>query len=104
MHQRAEAMLMNAPPDTRFLPMPGGQPVPRAVLDRLLQRTPVNVFLFDTNLVCCYAAPVGDHFLGRPRDDLTGRQAAEILPPAADGLAPVLERAARDAERWQERE
>ena len=75
--------------------------LPPEVFDTALRRTPVNVFVFDTDLICRYAAPVGDSFLGQPREQLTGRPAAEFWPPAANGLRPVLQRAAREAERWE---
>ena len=75
--------------------------LPPPLGDALLRLTPINVFLFDTDLICRYAAPVGDQFLGRQRDELVGRDAAEVLPPAANGLRPMLERAAREASTWQ---
>lgn len=75
--------------------------LPEPLYDVLLRRAPVNVFLFDTDLVCRYAAPVGDALLGQPREALLGRPAAEVLPPAANGLGPVLERVARDAKEWR---
>ena len=75
--------------------------LPPSLGDALLRLAPVNVFLFDTDLVCRYAAPVGDEFLGEPRERFVGRHAADILPPAANGLRPVLERAAREATAWQ---
>ncbi len=78
--------------------------LPPPLGDALLRLAPVNVFLFDTDLVCRYAAPVGDEFLGEPRERLLGRHAAEVLPPAANGLRPVLERAAREASAWQDPE
>ena len=71
--------------------------------DMMVRRAPVNVFLFDDNLVCRYAAPVGDEFLGRPRDEFMGRHAVEVLP-VTDGLRPVLERAAREAVPWRDPE
>jgi signal transduction histidine kinase len=76
--------------------------LPREVFDTVLRRTPVDVFVFDTDLICRYAAPVGDSFLGQPREQLTGRPAAEFWPPAANGLRPMLQRAAREAESWQD--
>lgn len=75
-----------------------------STLDTLLRRAPVNVFLFDDNLICRYAAPVGDEFRGRPRHELMGRHAAEILPPANNGLRAILERAAREALSWRDPE
>lgn len=71
------------------------------ILDMLLRRTPLDVLLFDRDLICRYAAPAGDEFLGHPREELEGRHATEILPPATNGLGPVLERAARDRTPWR---
>lgn len=80
------------------LPAPS---LPPPLFDTLLQRTPVDVLLFDTALVCRYAAPADDTLFGRTADELVGRHAAEILPPAANGLRPVLERAAQEAAAWR---
>lgn len=74
--------------------------LPWALLDSLLLRAPVDVLLLDTELICRYAAPVEDRFLGRPRDALAGRHVTEIFPPAANGLRPVLERAAHESVPW----
>lgn len=70
--------------------------IPPPVFDMLLRRTPVHVFLFDPDLTCRYAAPVGDHFFGRRREDLVGHTAREILPLAAHDLCPTLERVAQE--------
>jgi PAS domain S-box-containing protein len=67
---------------------------PHAFWDRVLRAAPSHLFVFDTALICRYAAPAGEDFLGMPRDNLLGRHAAEILPPASNGLRPLLERAA----------
>ena len=75
--------------------------LPPSLLDTLLQQAPVDVLLFDTALVCRYAAPAGNELFGRTADQLVGRHAAEILPPAANGLQPVLERAAQEAAAWR---
>ena len=82
---------------TRSSPTP-----PAAFLDTLLQLAPVDVLLFDTGLVCRYAAPAEDTLFGRTAEELTGRHAADIFPPAANGLRPVLERAAREAAGWRD--
>jgi nitrogen-specific signal transduction histidine kinase len=68
--------------------------------DAVLRLVPSHVFIFDATLVCRYAAPAGEAFLGQSRESLLGRHAAEILPPAANGLRPILERAAQEAARW----
>jgi PAS fold len=66
---------------------------PHAFWDLVLRAAPSHLFVFDTALICRYAAPSGEEFLGIPRDDLLGRHAAEFLPPASDGLRPLLEQA-----------
>ena len=76
--------------------------LPPPLYDTLLRLTPVNVLLFDTELVCRYAAPVGETFLGRRPQDLLGLPAADVLPPASNGLRPVLEQAAREARGWSD--
>jgi PAS domain S-box-containing protein len=68
--------------------------------DAVLRLVPSHVFIFDATLVCRYAAPAGEAFLGQSRERLLGRHAAEILPPAANGLRPMLERAAQEAASW----
>ena len=78
--------------------------LPPPLYDRLLRLTPVNVLLFDTDLVCRYAAPVGETFQGRRPEDLLGLPAADVLPPASNGLRSVLEQAAHQARAWQNQE
>jgi len=91
----------NAPEPARLLEAtPAEWSPPHPFWDLVLQRNPSHLFVFDAALICRYAAPTGDTFLGRPREQLTGRHAAEILPPASNGLRPVLERAARDGTPW----
>ena len=75
--------------------------LPPPLLDRVLQQAPVDVLLFDTALVCRYAAPAEETLFGRTPEQLVGRHATEIFPPAADGLRPMLERAAQDAAGWR---
>jgi PAS domain-containing protein len=67
---------------------------PHAFWDLVLRLAPSHLFVFDTALICRYAAPADDHFLGVARDELVGRHATEVLPPASNGLRPLLERAA----------
>jgi PAS domain S-box-containing protein len=67
--------------------------------DAVLRAAPSHIFLFDSTLTCRYAAPSGEAFLSQSQEQLTGRHASEILPPAANGLRPVLERAANEASR-----
>lgn len=68
--------------------------------DTVLRVAPCSLFLFDEQLTCRYAAPDGDAFLGRPRQQLIGRPVWEVLP-AAELLTPALQRAARGAEPWR---
>ena len=75
---------------------------PPALLDRLLQVAPIDVLLFDTALVCRYAAPAADTLFGRTAAELVGRPAAAIFPPADSGLGPVLARAAQTAIAWED--
>lgn len=81
---------------------PSDPSLPPEVLDLLLLRAPADVLLLDTTLTCRYAAPAGDEFLGMPREALVGRPVGDVLPPAANGLRPVLEAAARTGAPWQE--
>ncbi|MBI2760778.1 MAG: PAS domain-containing protein [Chloroflexi bacterium] len=74
--------------------------LPPEVLDVVLQRAPVDVLLFDRSLICRYAAPAGESFLGQPSASLPGRPVDEILPPARNGLRETLDAAARDARAW----
>jgi hypothetical protein len=66
---------------------------PHTFWDLVLQLAPAHLFVFGTALICRYAAPANDHFLGVPRDALLGRHVGDILPPASNGLRPMLERA-----------
>ena len=79
----------------------GGSLLSGSVLDELLQRTPLHIFLFDRMLSCRYAAPVGGAFLGLRREQLLGRAVTEILPPAGNGLHAALQRVAVDGLVWQ---
>ena len=74
---------------------------PAAFLDTLLQMAPVDVLLFDTDLVCRYAAPADVTLFGRTVEELVGRPAADIFPPAANGLGHALHRAVREAIGWR---
>lgn len=78
------------------------EPPPPALLDRLLQAAPIDVLLFDTALVCRYAAPASGTLFGATAEDLVGRSADAIFPLADSGLGPVLARAARTAASWED--
>jgi hypothetical protein len=73
---------------------------PQPHWDTVLRLVPAHVFIFDSALVCRYAAPTGGAFLGRSQEQLTGRHAFEILPAAGNGLRPMLERAAYEGSGW----
>lgn len=72
----------------------------RSLLDEALQRVPIHVFILDGALVCRYAAPAGETFLGLPRERLVGLDIGAILPPARNGLRPALHGAARQGVSW----
>ena len=75
--------------------------LPGLLLDGLLSQAPFDILLLDRRLICRYAAPVGDAFLGQPRESLVGRPIAEIFPPAAAELRPTLQRTVREMSRWR---
>jgi nitrogen fixation/metabolism regulation signal transduction histidine kinase len=79
----------------------GPPPLPGSLLDRVLISAPLHVFVFDRRLICRYAAPAGDRFLGRTRDQLVGCHAAEVVPSSGNGLQPALERVAAGGAIWQ---
>ncbi len=75
---------------------------PPALLDRLLQATPVDVLLFDTALICRYAAPAEGTLFGRTAAELVGQRAAAIFPSADAGPGPVLARVVQTAAAWED--
>ena len=76
-------------------------PLPPSLLETILRLAPLDVLLFDTELVCRYAAPVGGSLFGRSVDQLVGQPAADIFPPARDDLRSALELAAHNAATYQ---
>lgn len=76
-------------------------PLPSPLLETMLHQAPLDVLLFDTDLVCRYAAPAGDTLFGRTADQLFGQHAAEIFPPARGDLRSALELAAHGAQTYQ---
>lgn len=70
---------------------------PPALLDHLLRAAPLDVLLFDTELVCRYAALVDDTLLGRTEAELVGQSASTLFPSGADDLMSALELAAASA-------
>ena len=91
--------LLDDGPDLPMTPAPSDLPAP--ILDVLLRRAPLDVLLLDRRLICRYAAPVDDAFLGQPREALIDRPITEIFPPAADELRPILEHTVRQTSRWR---
>ena len=76
-------------------------PLPSPLLETMLHQAPLDVLLFDTDLVCRYAAPAGDTLFGRTADQLSGQHAADIFPPARGDLRSALELAAHGAQVYQ---
>lgn len=72
-------------------------PLPSSLLDALLRMAPLDVLLFDTDLVCRYAALAEGSLFGRTPDQFIGRPAAEIFPPANGDLRTALTLAAESA-------
>jgi hypothetical protein len=70
---------------------------PPALLDALLRLAPLDVLLFDTALVCRYAAPADGTLFGRTSDQLVGERAETLFPSGADDLLAALGRAAESA-------
>jgi hypothetical protein len=67
--------------------------LPGALLDALLHRAPLDALLFDTELVCRYAAPAGDTLLGRSRAALVGASAEQLFGREHGDLLAALRRA-----------
>jgi hypothetical protein len=70
---------------------------PSALLEALLNLAPLDVLLFDTELVCRYAAPASGQLFGRSAFELVGRHATAIFDPAYGDLHTALRLAAEDA-------
>ena len=68
--------------------------LPRALLETLLYRAPLDVLLFDTRLICRYAAPADDTLVGRTAAELVGASAEEIFGRAGSDLLAALHLAA----------
>lgn len=76
-------------------------PIPPPLLDTLLHQAPLDVLLFDTDLICRYAAPADDTLFGRAAHELIGLSADEVFPPAGGDLGPALQLAARNAATYE---
>jgi hypothetical protein len=71
--------------------------LPGALLDALLHRAPLDALLFDTELVCRYAAPAGDTLLGRSRAALVGATAEQLFGREHGDLLAALRRVVTEA-------
>lgn len=71
--------------------------LPAALLEALLHHAPLDVLLFDTELVCRYAAPASGELFGRSAHALTGEHASAIFDPAYGDIQTALRLAADDA-------
>jgi hypothetical protein len=72
-------------------------PLPGSLLDILLRLAPLDVLLFDSQLVCRYAALTDGTFLGKTPDRLMGQPATAIFRPDQSDLHAALDLAARNA-------
>lgn len=68
--------------------------LPQPLLETLLQRAPLDLLLFDVQLICRYAAPAGDTLLGRPAAALVGESAETLFGREAGDLLAALRLAA----------
>lgn len=68
-----------------------------ALLDSLLRLAPLDVLLFDTELVCRYAAPADGTLFGRTAAQLVDEPATALFPSGADDLLAALRLAAEQA-------
>ena len=68
--------------------------LPRALLETLLYRAPLDVLLFDTALICRYAALADDTFLGHTPAALVGVSAEDIFGREGGDLLTALRLAA----------
>ena len=71
--------------------------LPRALLETLLDRAPLDVLLFDVGLICRYTALTGDTLLGRTAAELVGASAVDIFGRGAGDLLAALHLAADGA-------
>ena len=75
--------------------------IPRLLLETILWQAPLDVLLFDTDLICRYAAPASGSLFDRTADQLVGQSAREIFMSQNDDLHAALESAARTAGRYE---
>jgi CRP-like cAMP-binding protein len=65
-------------------------PVPAPLLEALLRMAPLDVLLFDAQLVCRYAVLADDTLFGRTAEQFLGRPVDEIFPPARGDLRSAM--------------
>lgn len=71
--------------------------LPLPLLEAIILQSPLDVLLFDTDLICRYAAPAGGTLFGRTAAELTGMRADEIISPDHGDLHSALQLAAQSA-------
>ena len=71
--------------------------LPSVLLESLLRLAPLDVLLFDTDLVCRYAAPAGDTLFGRSATELVGEPVTALFSPSSGDLHTALREAAENA-------
>lgn len=74
---------------------------PMPLLETLLRLAPLDVLLFDTDLVCRYAALADGTLLGRTAEQFAGEPADAIFGAEAGDLLSALREAAGDAGSYQ---
>lgn len=76
-------------------------PLPPQPLESMLRMTPLDVLLFDPELVCRYAALADDTLFGRTAEQFVGQPADAIFPPIRGDLRSALELAASGSTGYQ---
>jgi len=71
---------------TSFAPAPA----PVQLLDAMLRMAPLDVLLFDHDLICRYAVLADETLFGRTAGQFIGEPADALFPPARDDLRAAL--------------
>ena len=71
--------------------------LPLSLMESLIQLAPLDVLLFDTDLVCRYAAPANETLFGRTAVELIGESATALFARQSGDLHSALREAAQDA-------
>ena len=79
------------------MPTMAPAPLPPPLLETLLRMAPLDVLLFDTELVCRFAALADETLFGRTAEQFIGQPADAIFPPARGDLRSALTLAAGGA-------